>query len=136
MYKLTLTEKQQAGRIFQDWAKLPITPEEYLKKQATLQAKLFRESAPLPGVETLLARISSTKNLENKVHIALATSSQTKNYQMKTEHLQELFNVFPASQKVLGDDPRIAKGRGKPLPDIYLLALETINAGLRVKGEE
>lgn len=55
---------------------------------------------------------------------------------MKTEHLQELFDVFPASQKVLGDDTRIAKGRGKPLPDIYLLALETINAGLRVKGEE
>lgn len=37
---------------------------------------------------------------------------------------------------MLGDDPRIGKGRGKPLPDIYLLALETINAGLREKGEK
>lgn len=133
--KLTLIEKQ-ASRIFHDWAKLPIAPEEYLKKQATLQAKLFPESAPLPGVETLLAKLSSTKDTENPVHLALATSSHSKNYQMKTEHLQELFDVFPASQKVLGDDTRIAKGRGKPLPDIYLLALETINAGLRVKGEE
>ena len=36
---------------------------------------------------------------------------------------------------MLGDDPRIGKGRGKPLPDIYCLALETINADLRAKGE-
>lgn len=55
---------------------------------------------------------------------------------MKTDHLADLFSVFPASQRVLGDDPRIGKGRGKPLPDIYRLALETVNAGLRVKGEE
>lgn len=55
---------------------------------------------------------------------------------MKTERLADLFSVFPASQRVLGDDPRIGKGRGKPLPDIYLLALETINASLRVHGED
>lgn len=37
---------------------------------------------------------------------------------------------------MLGDDPRIGHGRGKPLPDIYLLALETINSNLRARGEE
>lgn len=37
---------------------------------------------------------------------------------------------------MLGDDPRIPKGRGKPAPDIYLLALETINKDLREKGEQ
>jgi pseudouridine-5'-monophosphatase len=31
---------------------------------------------------------------------------------------------------VFGDDPRIPKGRGKPSPDIYLLALEDINGRL------
>lgn len=36
----------------------------------------------------------------------------------------------------MGDDPRIPKGRGKPCPDIYLLALETINKGLRESGAE
>lgn len=55
---------------------------------------------------------------------------------MKTVHHGDLFSVFPASHRVLGDDPRIGKGRGKPLPDIYLLALETINVGLRVRGED
>ena len=37
---------------------------------------------------------------------------------------------------MLGDDPRIPKGKGKPAPDIYLLALETINENLRDKGEK
>lgn len=30
----------------------------------------------------------------------------------------------------MGDDTRIPVGRGKPAPDIYLLALETINSSL------
>ena len=46
-----------------------------------------------------------------------------------------MFSYFPAYNRVLGDDPRIPKGKGKPAPDIYLLALETINAGLRAKRE-
>jgi pseudouridine-5'-monophosphatase len=32
----------------------------------------------------------------------------------------------------LGDDPRVQRGRGKPAPDIYLLALETINSTLPI----
>lgn len=36
---------------------------------------------------------------------------------------------------MLGDDPRIGTGRGKPLPDIYLLALETINRAIRENGD-
>lgn len=68
--------------------------------------------------------------------MALATSSQTKTYKMKTDHLEDLFSVFPQPQRVLGDDPRIGSGRGKPLPDIYLVALESINAAIREKGEE
>ena len=37
---------------------------------------------------------------------------------------------------MLGDDPRIPPGKGKPAPDIYLLALETINQGIRAQGTE
>jgi pseudouridine-5'-monophosphatase len=65
----------------------------------------------------------------------LATSSNSKNFKLKSGHLTELFAAFPEIHRVLGDDPRIGKGRGKPLPDIYLLALETINESLRSKGE-
>ena len=36
---------------------------------------------------------------------------------------------------MLGDDPRIKPGRGKPAPDIYLLALKTINDTLKAQGK-
>ncbi|KAI9930542.1 hypothetical protein ASPWEDRAFT_39440 [Aspergillus wentii DTO 134E9] len=125
----------QAGKIFHDWAKLPITPQEFLEKQAALQAQYFPLSQPLPGVMTLLSKLASTHITDHPVHVALATSSHRKNCQLKTDHLPDLFTTFPESQRVLGDDARIGKGRGKPLPDIYLLALETINTNLRAKGE-
>lgn len=37
---------------------------------------------------------------------------------------------------MLGDDPRIPPGRGKPAPDIYLVALETVNEKIRAEGKE
>ncbi|KAG5914625.1 hypothetical protein E4U42_000396, partial [Claviceps africana] len=52
-----------------------------------------------------------------------------------TGHLADLFGVFPEHRRVLGDDARLAPGRGKPLPDIFLLALRTINESLD-EGEE
>ena len=57
------------------------------------------------------------------------------NYRLKSTHLPHLFSAFPPSRRILGDDPRIPKGRGKPAPDIYLLALESINKDLIAKGE-
>ncbi|KAJ5541063.1 HAD superfamily hydrolase [Penicillium frequentans] len=125
----------EASKIFHEWAQLPITPEETQAKQASLQAKYFPESQPLPGVPTLLSKLVSTQSTDQPVHIALATSSNSKNFKLKSGHLSELFAAFPEVHRVLGDDPRIGKGRGKPLPDIYLLALETINESLRSKGE-
>lgn len=85
----------------------------------------------MPGVVDVLGHITG-----RKTHIALATSSHAVNFGLKTAHLDSLFAAFPASNRVLGDDKRIAPGRGKPAPDIYLLALETINEGIRARGLE
>jgi len=41
--------------------------------------------------------------------------------------MKEMFKVFPEGCIITGDDMRIPRGRGKPLPDIYLLALKTVN---------
>ena len=64
------------------------------------------------------------------MHVALATSAHEANFKLKTSHLSELFSVFETHRRVLGDDARIPPGRGKPLPDIYLIALKTINDSL------
>ncbi|KAJ5965117.1 HAD-superfamily hydrolase subfamily IA variant 3 [Penicillium vulpinum] len=125
----------EAGKIFNDFAKLPISEEQLNEERSALQRHYFPRSKPLPGVPTLLSNLVSTQSTDDPVYIALATSSHRGNYKLKTDHLTELFSAFPEPNKVLGDDPRIGKGRGKPLPDIYLLALETINIELRNKGK-
>lgn len=66
------------------------------------------------------------------MHIALATSSSKSHFEIKTGHLGEMFTLFPENRKILGDDPKI--GKGKPSPDIYLLALKAINETLE-EGE-
>jgi pseudouridine-5'-monophosphatase len=103
-----------------------------MAEQTVLQRKLFPSCQPLPGVETLLTNLTTAKTAKgDKVHIALATSSHAINFKLKTEHLEDLFSAFDPHRRVLGDDPRIPKGRGKPAPDIYLLALQTINSSLK-----
>jgi pseudouridine-5'-monophosphatase len=126
-----------AVRIFQQWAQLPITLDEFYAKAKVHQEKHFPNSKPLPGVESLLRSLDTASTLAGKkVEIALATSSHKGSYELKTGHLQELFAVFREAHRVLGDDPRIPSGRGKPAPDIYLLALQTINDSLKAKGEQ
>lgn len=123
----------QAGQIFHEWAQLPISREEFMSKIQVLQKEHFPKTKALPGVPELLETLS----LKTDVEMALATSSHEANFRLKTDHQQELFTAFTPEHRVLGDDKRIPPGRGKPAPDIYLLALETINARLRQeKGKE
>lgn len=124
----------EAGRIFQEWAQLPITREEMLAKVQGFQKQYFPTCKTLPGVERLLQTLS--KRTQPRIEMALATSSHSVNYQLKTAHLTETFNVFPQENIVLGDDKRIPSGRGKPAPDIYLLALSTVNERLKREGKD
>jgi pseudouridine-5'-monophosphatase len=134
-------------KLFHDWAQLPISLEEYKEEYYALQAQVFPDTQPLAGVPGLLRNLSRTRYWDShrqqsttngtsnvrpphRVHIALATSAHESNFHLKTSHLESLFSVFEPHRRVLGDDPRIPPGRGKPMPDIYLVALQTINNSL------
>ncbi|KAI1075754.1 HAD-like protein [Whalleya microplaca] len=144
----------EANALFHEWARLPIPESQYLSELTALQQAHFPTAKPLAGIEKLLGDLGRTRwwdvrdgegGVRNgqkreggeaqRVHIALATSSTTGNFAVKTERWTELFSVFESHRRVLGDDPRIQKGRGKPLPDIYFLALKTINDSLEL-GEK
>jgi len=103
-----------------------------MSRLKVLQKKYFPNTKPLPGVQELL---DSLQVSNPRVHLALATSSHRDNFELKVGHLQDLFSVFKDEHRVLGDDPRILSGRGKPAPDIYLLALQTINQTLKASGQ-
>ncbi|KAF2145832.1 uncharacterized protein K452DRAFT_295393 [Aplosporella prunicola CBS 121167] len=122
----------ESQRIFHAWAQLPITHDEFMRKQSALQHEYFPSTQPLPGIPALLTTLE--QRTSPQVELALATSSHAANFRLKTSHLTSLFAPFAPEHRVLGDDSRVAPGRGKPAPDIYLLALETINARLRREG--
>lgn len=105
-----------------------VDPIEYATQLHVVQEQEFRNAAPLPGAPMLLRNLAGANG--GKMKIALATSSNKAHFDIKTEHLSDLFSIFPPQHRILGDDPRIPKGKGKPSPDIYLLALQTINDSL------
>ncbi|KAI1104285.1 HAD-like protein [Jackrogersella minutella] len=118
---------------FHKWAKLPISREQYKQEQGEQHKIHFPECKPLPGVEVLLRNLKSAKTTQGlPVKSALASSSDKTNYGLKTSRpaTKAVLEILPEEHRVLGDDPRIQQGRGKPAPDIYLLALQSINSSL------
>lgn len=124
----------EASRYFLDWAQLPYTPEEYYKLTSEKQRHLWKETKFMPGALELLQYLD-----KHNVPFALATSSHHDNYVLKTNHLRDGFDLF-GKHIVVGDDERIPKGRGKPHPDIWQVALASLNddrpADDQIKPEE
>jgi pseudouridine-5'-monophosphatase len=126
------------GDVFHNWAQLPISREQFAREQTEQQQIHFPECRPLPGAEKLLLDLKDarTTTTNNKVEIALASSSEKYNYDRKVSRpeTKKLLGLFDKDRLILGDDPRVQHGRGKPAPDIYLLALQTINSSLHQSG--
>lgn len=116
---------RKVAEILLEWSKIPITPDELFEKTAKIQEKLWPNTTFLPGALELVQNLK-----ERNVPIALATSSMYHKYLQKTGHLRHGFDLF-GQHVVTGDDERIPEGRGKPCPDIFLAALESINAERR-----
>jgi pseudouridine-5'-monophosphatase len=98
---------------------LPITPEEYLAERKLGLARLMPGAEPMPGARELVERLHA-----RGAPVAVATSSTSGLYALKTERHADWFRFFSAV--VRGDDPRLV--RGKPAPDIFLLAASDLGA--------
>ncbi|KAK5174824.1 uncharacterized protein LTR77_001907 [Saxophila tyrrhenica] len=122
---------REASKILLEWSQLPLTYEEYQSQLSAQHQKTFPTARPLPGVVGLLDQLAQCENVE----LALATSSGRSKFELKTSHLHGLFRQFPPDSQVLGDDSRLGPNKGKPEPDIYLLALDTINQRLSAQGK-
>ena len=117
--------------VFHSWAKLPIPRESFaqeLREQMQLQ---FQSCEPLPGADKLLSDLSHAENSSgDRIKLALASSSKSHSYRLKTSRpeTKRLLDFFQPGQQILGDDARLQQGRGKPAPDIYLVALQSLNS--------
>jgi pseudouridine 5'-phosphatase len=98
---------------------LPIAPEDYLAQRSPLLEELLARAGAIPGAEAF------TRELHRRgIPIAVATSTDTRLFEVKTGHHREWFSIF--TTVVCGDDPRVH--RGKPAPDIFLAAAEGLGA--------
>jgi len=120
------------GDIFHNWAQLPISRQQFAQELVEVQRLHFPHCKSMPGAEVLLSNLSHAHGIASKepVELALASSTKTRNYELKTSNpeIKQLLDVFPPDKRIVGEDPRVAKGCGKPAPDIYLAALNAINA--------
>ncbi|KAG5343555.1 HDHD1 phosphatase, partial [Acromyrmex charruanus] len=93
---------------------LPLTKDEFKKEIVGIYQELFPHTNPMPGAVRLLKHLK-----KNNIPIALATSSDQENYELKTSRWHDLFELF--HHKVLGgSDPEVV--HGKPEPDIFFIA--------------
>ncbi|KAK7955698.1 haloacid dehalogenase-like hydrolase [Apiospora aurea] len=151
------------GDAFHGWARLPISREQWARESKEEFRRNFPNCAPLPGAETLIITLSrafssfsaarpttpstgegaGAKESKQTIKLALASGTTAQNYALKTSlspETQKLLSFFPPEHRVLGDGPRLpakgSGGRGKPAPDIYQVALQTLNATAEASGEE
>ncbi|XP_028049968.1 pseudouridine-5'-phosphatase isoform X2 [Monomorium pharaonis] len=93
---------------------LPLTTDEFKQEIIGIYQKLFPHTEPMPGAIRLVKHLK-----ENNIPIALATSSDRENYELKTKRWHDFFELF--HHKVLGgSDSEVT--HGKPKPDIFLIA--------------
>lgn len=108
-----------SAKILVDLLQLPVTVEEYLIERNKLLYPLYPTAKTLPGTIELIEHLS-----KYKIPQAIASSSSRNHFEMKTLHHQQWLKIF--EHTTLGDDPEIE--RGKPAPDIFLLAAKRLNA--------
>ena len=107
------------AKIVVDTFEIKLTPEEFLNKRNAITPEYFKNCHFIEGAKEITDKFKK----ELKFKTALATSSSKYNFDFKTfnkkEWLKEDFDKI-----ILGDDPRIKKG--KPSPDIFILAANEI----------
>jgi HAD superfamily hydrolase (TIGR01509 family) len=106
-----------SARVFTEALGMPMTPEQYLVERQAFLDELFPKAEPLPGAMQLTEHLH-----RHGVPQAVATSSDRRHFALKTSRHQRWFSIFNCI--VIGDDPSVK--RGKPAPDIFLLAAERL----------
>ncbi|KAG5658648.1 hypothetical protein KAF25_010829 [Fusarium avenaceum] len=117
--------------MFHNWAKLPIPRQQFARESSEQMRLHFKNCKPLPGAEKLLLNLSCARSASgDKIELALASSTKSQTYEIKISRpeTKSLLSFFQPERRVLGDDPRVRQGRGKPAPDIYLVALQSLNS--------
>lgn len=97
---------------------LPLTPVAYIEARERELSALWPTLTAMRGAPELIARLEALG-----IPMAIATSGHRHITEAKLAHHPFLQRI---EVRITGDDPRLA--RGKPAPDIFLLAARTLAA--------
>ncbi|KAB8257973.1 HAD-like domain-containing protein [Aspergillus pseudonomiae] len=126
------------GDTFHNWANLPISRKQFARESTENMRRHFPTCKPLPGAEKILSTLSQARSASSgsRIGLALASSTKSRSYELKTSRpeTKRLLDYFRPDRRVLGDDPRVRQGRGKPAPDIYFVALQSLNLAAAACG--
>ncbi|KAK6644543.1 hypothetical protein RUM43_000810 [Polyplax serrata] len=112
---LGTTEEMTAQVVVKECG-LPITKDEFLQKFREMQTSYLENAKLMNGAERLVKHLYN-----NKVPIAVATSSGQKSVEVKIKDHKPLFNLF--HHIVMGSsDPEVKQG--KPAPDIFMVCAQ------------
>ncbi|NJR68269.1 MAG: HAD-IA family hydrolase [Synechococcales cyanobacterium CRU_2_2] len=107
----------ESSQALVDALDLPLTGEACRAERHRMMRDRYSQTQLMPGVERLTGYFQA-----QGIPMAIATSSHTENFQLKTRHHQSWLQRFRTIVK--GDDAALV--RGKPAPDIFLLAAQRL----------
>ncbi|KZT40757.1 HAD-like protein [Sistotremastrum suecicum HHB10207 ss-3] len=113
-------ERPAAEHLLSFFPDIDLTVDQYLSERKIGQDALWPTVRPLPGAQKLVEHLS-----KHKIPIAVATSSIRRNYLLKSTPNRALFDLF-GKNVVCADDGLIDPKRGKPCPDIFLVAAKLL----------
>ena len=116
--KLMGKRADEVANMMVDHYKLPMTPDEWISRSKEKYDSLFPHVKSLPGVMKVVHHLA-----KHGIPIAVASSSSTSSFNIKTTQHTGLFSMFDAI--ILGDDMRVKNA--KPAPDIFLVASEELS---------
>ena len=117
---LHVAAKDAASFLLSFFPDIPLDVDTYLEQRGRMQDALWPTVPLLPGALKLVHHLK-----KHNIPIAVATSSSRRNYNIKTAHLQSLFDCFDG-KAICGDHNYNMKG--KPAPDIFITtAREMLN---------
>ena len=130
-----LAERDAALHLLSFFPDISLTIEEYLRRRDEAQDKAWPNVALMPGTQKLVHHLN-----KHNIPMAVASGTRKRNYFTKTSgvQVQSVFQHFDLDKNVVTGDPLpedpnvpgqvangqrgIRKGRGKPHPDIFLVA--------------